>query len=177
MKYFQITFQEDSDAIIEYNGELYRRYLPIEINNSVKIKFKFIRSNSEFLQAIVVMFPRDFNGDVSINEKKVIVRKNAFPKIIFWEDNTSTVFEMKIQNFVGKICICNGADPIGNKTICKMMSEGCAMIVKETEHNILRCYCHDHTFDGPCDNLIFEAEIKQSEDDSNTHGTVSVKSE
>ena len=56
--------------------------------------------------------------------------------------------------------VCNGSDPIGTKQFCKHLSEGCAMLVQELGVNKYRFYCHDHSFEGECDNLVFELEIE-----------------
>jgi len=165
MTYFQVLFSEKHSDIIEYEGTVYHRFFPVCVNGSVKLKLKFIKSNSPFTQSIVIFFPEGFNGKASVDGKQLVLRKR-FPVAVFWEDTSSAEFEVLIRDFCGEIGVCNGADPIGTKTICKHLSGGCAMIVEKITDSYYSFYCHDHTFPGPCDHLIFELEIEKTEDSS-----------
>lgn len=157
-------FSENHSDIIEYNGITYYRYWPILVNGSIKIKFKFINSNSQFLQAIVLSLPANFEGNAIVDGKDYPVRKTAFPMMNFWEDTAPSEFDVIINNFIGELKVCNGSDPIGTKQFCKHLSEGSAMIAQKLGNTHYRFYCHDHEYEGNCDNLIFEMQIEKTGD-------------
>lgn len=159
MKYFQTLFQENNSAVIECDGIIYRRFWPIQVNGTLKFELCFVHSDSKFLQSIVLAFPDTFDGKVAVMGNLVPVKKGAFPRVYFWEDTAQKEFEVEITSFQGQLQVCNGSDPIGTKQFCKHMSEGCAMIVQKTADRQYSFYCHDHEFEGPCNNLVFVLEL------------------
>lgn len=161
MKHFQTLFQQNNSAVIEVDGITYRRFWPIPVNGTVKFKLRFVHSDSKFLQAIVLAFPCEFDGKVSVMDNPISVKKGAFPRLYFWEDTAPKEFEVEITNFRGELKVCNGSDPLGTKQFCKHLSEGCAMTVQRTADQQYCFHCHDHEFDGPCENLVFELEIQK----------------
>lgn len=163
---FQRLFREQNSHIAEHDGRIYHRYFPIKVEQSIKLKFKFISSKSAFFQAIDIHLPREFDGDVFIKGKKVPVKKTAFPQLIFWMDLTPAEFELIITQFNGEIKICNGSDPLGTKELCASLGFGCAMIVEPLGENRWRFYCNDHEYDDDCDDLVFEMEVQSTHEDS-----------
>lgn len=130
------------------------------VDGTVKFKLRRVHSESQFLQAVVLSFPSDFSGCVSVMGNVIPVTKTSFPMLAFWEDTTPAEFDVTITNFQGEIKLCNGSDPIGTKQFCKYLSEGCAMIVEKQNDSQYRFYCHDHEYHISCDNLVFELEIQ-----------------
>lgn len=162
MLYFQKAFQESKKNIIEYEGIIYHRYFSVEIKRNSKLIFEFIKSNSVYTQAIVIMFPENFKGKVFCKDIELSIKKSAFPKLIFWEDSAPKRFEIQIIDYEGVVEIANGADPIGDKQICQYLVFGCAMIVDRIGKNKYRCLCNDYENDNDCDDLIFELTIKNT---------------
>ncbi len=159
--YFQTLFSENHSDVIDYNGITYHRFWSIKVENEIKFRLRFVHSNSKFIQSIVLSFPKDFNGNVSVMKKNIHVKKTLFPRLYFWEDTAPPEFDVSVTDFSGEIKICNGSDPIGTKQFCKHLSEGCAMIAQNIGEMRYRFYCHDHEYQGDCDNLIFELEIQK----------------
>lgn len=158
MKYFQTLFQENHSNVIEHDGVTYHRFWPIQVYGTIKLKLRFVHSDSLFLQAIVFALPKEFGGNISVMGNPVSIKKEAFPRLYFWEDTAPREFDVEITNFQGEIQVCNGSDPIGTKLFCKHLSEGCAMIVQKVGDQQYCFRCHDHEFDGTCDNLVFVLE-------------------
>lgn len=163
MAYFQTLFCEQHKNVIEYNGITYYRFWPIQVNDDITLKFKFVEQKSKYTQAIVLMFPYDFDGIVSISGNHIPIPKTSFPSLNFWEDSAPKEFDVSIKNYTGEIKICNGADPIGTKQFCKHLSEGCAMIVRGIGQGKYSFQCNDHEFEGNCENLVFELEIVRAD--------------
>jgi len=157
--YFQKLFEENHSNVIEYNGDIYYRFWPILINDIISFKLRFVHSDSKFRQAIVLSFPNNFDGCVSVMGNIISMKKTAFPMLSFWEDTSPTEFDVTITGFQGEIKLCNGSDPIGTKQFCKYLSEGCAMIARRRNDSQYCFYCNDHEYHNACNNLIFELEV------------------
>ncbi len=163
MAYFQTLFYEQHTNVIEYNGITYHRFWPIQVDGDIILNLKFVEQRSKYTQAIVLMFPQNFDGSVSISGNHIPIPKTSFPALNFWEDSAPKEFDVSIKNFTGEIKICNGADPIGTKQFCKHLSEGCAMIVRGIGQGKYSFQCNDHEFEGNCENLVFELEIVRAD--------------
>ena len=159
MQYFQTLFSVNHSNTIEWDGVTYHRFWPIQVNGTIKLKMRFICSDSKFTQAIVLSFPKGFNGAVTVMGSCIPVRRTSFPTLNFWEDTAPAEFDVTINDFEGEVKLCNGSDPIGTKQFCKHLSEGCAMIVQKIGEERYRFTCHDHEYEGACNNLIFEVEM------------------
>lgn len=159
MFYFQKAFQESKKSIIEFEGITYHRYFSVKIETNSKLFFEFMKSNTLRSQAIVIIFPKNFNGRVFCGDKELPIKKSSFPKLIFWEDSAPKSFEIQIIDYEGTVEIANGADPIGDKQICQYLALGCAMIVDEIGKNKYRFSCNDYENNVDCDDLIFELTV------------------
>lgn len=161
MKYFQTQFSHLNNYTVNHNGITYHRFWTVQVNSHLRLKLRFLQSNSELNQAIVLFFPENFDGNVLVMGKEFSIRKSQFPKIIFWEDDLPSEFDVSIANYFGEIFVCNGADPLGNKQLCKHLSEGCAMIIEMINERKFTFYCNNHKYEGTCNDFIFEAEIME----------------
>ena len=103
MRHFQTLFSEKHSNIIEYEGIIYRRFWPVQVNGTIRLKIRILHSSSKFVQAIVFSFPRNFEGIVSVMGNCVPVKKSAFPILNFWEDTAPNEFDVTITNFYGEI--------------------------------------------------------------------------
>ena len=158
LSFQEMFFSQHSNHII-YNGRVISRHLPIAVSGKVNLRFRILGVSSPYTQAIVIVFPSGFSGNVYLLGKRIPIRKSAFPKLNFWSDTAPSDFEVEISDFVGEILICNGSDPLATKQFCKHLSAGCAMIVDEFAQNKFRCVCNDHEEDDDFNDLIFEVEV------------------
>ena len=154
----ELFFSQQSDHIL-YNGQVVHRYLSIFVNERIDLEFRIVESSSPNTQAIVIVFPSGFSGNVCLLGKNIPIKKSAFPKMNFWTDTAPSEFDIQISNFTGKILVCNGSDPLATKQFCKHLSAGCAMIVDKLADNKFRCLCNDHEEDDDFNDLVFEVEI------------------
>lgn len=159
MKFFQTEFSDQNNYTVSHNGITYHRFWTVQANGHLTLKLRFIKSNSDLTQAIILFFHEGFAGDITVMGESVSIPKSKFPKIIFWEDDFPSEFEVTINNHYGEVFVCNGADPIGTKQFCKHLSEGCAMIIKQTGDRKYTFCCNNHKYEGMCDDLIFEIEV------------------
>lgn len=159
MVMFQSLFSQQRKNIIEHNGVIYHRYISIPVKEIVTLKFKVIHIDSPYTQAVVLAFPPDFDGSVSVDGRIIPVKRTSFPKVNVWMDNAPIEFTVTVANYVGDIMVCNGSDPLGTKQICKHLSAGCAMIIDRMSSDKFICKCNDHANDDDCDDFIFEIDI------------------
>ena len=159
MEHFQLKFEQQKCNAVEHNGRVYHRYYPIDITKNVELNIAFISSHSEYNQSVVIFFPENFDGEISVCGKPFRIEKQKFPKLILWKDISLSKVNVCISNFVGRIEVCNGSDPIGTKQFCYCLSRGNAMFIEQVQANRSRFYCNDHVFDEDFDDLIFELEI------------------
>lgn len=156
MMYFSSMFAEAQSTSIEYKGKVLHLIDKYEGKGRQKLKVRFLSNNSKYTQAVVLQLS-SFKGDIYLNGERIQVQKSAFPKINFWQDYAPREFELEVDLKDGFIAICNGADPLGNKILCKHMTEGCAMIIEDLGDK-KRYYCNDFENDDDFDDLIFEIE-------------------
>lgn len=156
MKPFNVLFDRNDE--IEYKGKIISKYFKINRPGDYRIKFTFIKSNSQFNQAIVIFF-NDFSGNFFLEEQKYSLPKSRFPKVNYWLDTAPNAFEVRVQFFGGHLLICNGSDPLGNKQVCHSLYFGCAIFIEQIGENKYRFNCNDHENDDDFDDLIFEMEI------------------
>ncbi len=162
MKPFNVLFAESHSNEIEYKGKRVIRYFELNEPGEYNIKFVFIKSNSKFNQAIVLLFIDDFVGEYYLNDEKQQIRKKRFFKVSHWMDEPDMTMDVKIILKKGKVVICNGSDPLGTKQINHTLSYGCAIHIEEIGQNKYRFNCNDHEDDDDFDDLIFEMEIVKS---------------
>ena len=153
-----LEFQKEMSLEIIYKGQKINRCFNLYKKGKYKLKFTFIKTNSQFIQAIKI-FLDDFKGNLIFNGNKIIIPKKKFPQLNFFEDTASKEFILEVDLEDGHLTICNGSDSIGTKQFCHSLVFGCAMIIEHPEHNRYRFICNDHEDDEDFDDLIFEMEI------------------
>ena len=153
-----LEFQKEMSLEIIYKGQKINRCFNLYKKGKYKLKFTFIKTNSQFIQAIKI-FLDDFKGNLIFNGNKIIIPKKKFPQLNFFEDTAPKEFIVEVDLEDGHLSICNGSDPLGTKQFCHSLVFGCAMIIEHFEHNKYRFICNDHEDDEDFDDLIFEMEI------------------
>lgn len=151
-------FMQTNKSVIKYqNDEIYRFYNIRECGN-FKLRFSFIATNSKRRQAIVICFNK-CQGKYSVNGDFFNkIPKGTFANIGFWEDTAPQSFEIEFCTCSDKLILCNGSDLIGDKSICRMQYENCAMKIEKVSQNKMRFFCNDYDSNN-FDDLIFEMEI------------------
>ncbi len=152
MKPFSVLFEHSDE--INYHGKITQKYYKLDTPGEYDFTFTFIKKNSRFNQAIVLLF-LDFTGDIYLFDQKHKLPNNRFPKVNFWFEESNTEISVRIRLVKGIVLICNGSDPIGNKQICHSLCFGCALQV-EKQDNKLIFHCNDHENDDDFDDLEFE---------------------
>lgn len=157
MKMFSEQFLEQDSFEIEYKGRRIYAFYRIEKVGRYVLKFKFVETNANHTQAIIIHL-NEFVGRLYINGEEIRKPKGSFPQLIFDETYASQIIELEVELFSGNIVICNGADLLGEGKIWRSLYGGCAMVIEEIEENHFRFLCNDFENDD-FDDLIFELEI------------------
>lgn len=160
MRPFNVLFEENCSDQIEYKGKTVYKYYKIDKPGIYNIQFTFLKSNSVYKQAIVLLFS-DFVGKCYLFNDEIDISKTRFPRLTFWEDTSPKEVNVKIKLNQGCILICNGSDLLGNKQICRTLYEGTAICIEKTDDNKYRFHCNDHENDDDFDDLIFDMLIKE----------------
>ena len=159
---FASRFSEEDSFEINYNGKKVIAFFPHEKKGRYKLKFTFVKKNSEYDQAIILHLMM-FEGKIFYNDREIKKPKRRFPQIRIEENWGLKNLELIVELTEGKIDICNGSDPLGNGRIWHSMSQGCAMMPEELGENHYRFYCNDHENDDDFDDLVFELLIEKAE--------------
>lgn len=147
---------------VEYEGKRYCRYLLFDEASIYCFKFRFVSTNSPYIQSINVTFA-NFRGEVFLNNEKISIKKGKFSTLTFCEDTAPREFVLRVNVKQGFVMISNSSrdwqrDATGNS---KWLV--CAMIVDNIGKNVYRCYCNDQEYDEDFNDLIFEMEILDPE--------------
>lgn len=109
-----LEFQKEMSLEIIYKGQKINRCFNLYKKGKYKLKFTFVKTNSQFVQAIKI-FLDDFKGNLIFNGNKIIIPKKKFPQLNFFEDTASKEFILEVDLEDGHLTICNGSDPLGTK--------------------------------------------------------------
>lgn len=155
---FSSLFKEQNSHEIEYKGKKINAYYTFNKKGEYILRFKFISSSSNYLQAIIIHWD-SFEGQLFIDGVEAKKPKKKFPQTLLNEKYTPKQFEIKVILNSGEFRICNASDLLGDEKIWRSLYGGCAMLIEEIGKNHYRFNCNDHEIDDDFDDLIFEMEI------------------
>lgn len=159
MKPFNVLFEEQKSDEIIYKGRCVRRRIVYKDCKRLNLKFSEVTTNSKYPQTIVLLFSNDFNGKIFLNGSEYKLPKKPFAKINFWTDTMPSMVEVEIFFKSGFVSICNGADPIGNKQLCRMLTAGAALILIPSDNDSYIVRCNDFENDDDFEDLIFKMQV------------------
>ena len=162
MLMFSERFLEEGSFEINYKGKKVIAFFSHEKKGRYKLKFTFVNKNSKYHQAIILHL-KMFEGKIYYKDEEIKKSKRSFPQIRIEENWGLKNVELVVELTDGKIGICNGSDPLGDGTIWRSRSGGCAMIPEELGENHYRFYCNDHENDDDFDDLVFDLLIEKEE--------------
>lgn len=150
MSIFEDMFIESSDGnSIQYKDKTLIRVDRFPVENGMKVRIIFERTNSEWKQGIRLRLEI---GDFIVDEKTL----KGKPGLVFWQDTTHAVEEVKICGPSGGELLIYNAWDTGDGVI-EAWHNGAAMYVEEIE-NGRRYHCNDGHPDDGLDDLIFRIE-------------------
>lgn len=134
-----------------YNDDKVILWDVIKIKNKIRIKFKFISSNSPNRQGVHIGF--------YYNEGKVMINGNEGKYFDLWQDECPQEFEIEAYSDNGYLSIYNIFEKVdwkGKRRYSQMPFSG---MILEIKGNIYKYNCNDSELNTNFDDLIFEIKI------------------